>query len=144
MQQITVPQFIYVEDTILGPLTVRQFLIMIVDFILTIICYKLFDFSLFLTSSIVLFAIFGGFAFVKVNGQNFHLFFLNLLKTLSKPRLRVWLNIDKEEMFGVEEDSIDFSPVEVKSGIGSTRLSELAISVDTGGKYKINYEQTAG
>ncbi len=48
MAQYVVPQFITVEDKILGPITVRQFLILLVDTGLMFIFYKIFDFSLFL------------------------------------------------------------------------------------------------
>ncbi len=80
MQQFTVPQFIDVEDKIIGPVTTRQFIIMLSGALLIAVCYKLFDFSLFVTVSILIILIFGTFAFIKVNGRPFHLFILNLFR----------------------------------------------------------------
>ena len=51
MQQFTVPQFIDVEDKIIGPITTRQFVIMLAGFTLIGISYKLFDFSFIKFSS---------------------------------------------------------------------------------------------
>ncbi len=45
MRQFTVPQFIDVEDKIIGPLTVRQFLIMLTGFAVIGVSYKFADFS---------------------------------------------------------------------------------------------------
>ncbi|MDO8260800.1 MAG: PrgI family protein, partial [Candidatus Magasanikbacteria bacterium] len=92
MQQFTVPQFIDVEDKIIGPITVRQFIIMLTGFVFIGIGYKLFDFSLFLVVGILIFGVSGIFAFLKINGMPFHFFILNFVQTFKKPGLRVWNN----------------------------------------------------
>jgi hypothetical protein len=74
MEQITVPQFLDVEDKIIGPITVRQFIEMLMGGIVIFIFYKSFDFSLFIVSSLLVFAITMIFAFAKINGQPFHNF----------------------------------------------------------------------
>ena len=48
MQQFTVPQFIDVEDKILGPISVRQFLIMLGGGLFAFVAYKVADFALFI------------------------------------------------------------------------------------------------
>ena len=48
MQQFVVPQFIDVEDKVIGPVTVRQFLILLVGGGVLFIAYRLSDFTLFL------------------------------------------------------------------------------------------------
>ena len=50
MQQFTVPQFIDVEDKVIGPITVRQFIIMLAGFLAIAICYKLLDFAAFIVA----------------------------------------------------------------------------------------------
>ena len=136
MKQFSVPQFIDIEDKIIGPLTVRQFLIGLSWFILTAVCYRLFDFALFVTVGSILFVIFGTFAFAKVNGQAFHLFFLNLVKTLIKPNLRTWNNnsLNYESDDAMEVISVNASIAQKDFDTG--RLAELAMQVDTGGRYR--------
>jgi len=138
MQQFTVPQFIEVEDKIIGPITTRQFSIMLSGFILIGISYKLFDFSLFITVAVLIFAISGMFAFFKVNGMPFHFFILNFVQTTKKPSLRVW-NLEDREMEVVEDDQSvqeKKEPTPEPKLYNTSRLTELALTVDTEGVYR--------
>lgn len=137
MQQFTVPQFIDVESKIIGPITTRQFLIILAAAVIVGISYKLFDFSLFLTITVVVLIITAVFAFVKVNGRPFHYFVLNITQTLRRPGIRVWNNrltvfeeIDRTPFVKPEQKPV------VKEPYKKSRLAELALVVDTKGKYK--------
>jgi len=138
MQQFTVPQFIDVEDKIIGPITARQFIIMLAGFILIAICYRLFDFSLFLTVAIVLFGLSITFAFIKINGRPFHLFVLNLIQTIKRPSLRVWNHLTGRSVGdSIKEDkqmvtSAKSAPAE---RLPESRLAELSLIVDTKGAF---------
>jgi len=138
MQQFTIPQFIDVEDKIIGPITTRQFIIMLGGIILIAIFYKLFDFTLFVTASVFDFIIAITFAFVKINGRPFHLFILNVIQTLKRPKLRVWGNAGAKIMNETEaiDDMIKArQPVPVKH-YATSRLAELSLMVDTGGAFR--------
>jgi len=139
MQQFTVPQFIDVENKIFGPITTRQFLIFLSAAIIIAISYKAFDFSLFLFVSIISFIIAVVFAFVKINGRPFHLFLLNLIQTIRRPSLRVWNNrlvinemTEKAPLIKAEEKTAP------KEYYKESRLAEIALVVDTKGRYKGN------
>jgi len=138
MRQFTVPQFIDVEDKIIGPITTRQFLILLVCAIWIGICYSFFTFGLFLFIAVLSFAIFGTVAFVRVNGRPFHYFILNIIQTLKKPKLRIWnhkktLNIQHESEIKHVEKNI-MAPK--KRRFSTSRLAELSLVVDTAGMYK--------
>lgn len=137
MQQFTVPQFIDVENKIIGPITTRQFLILLSAAIMIAICYKIFDFSLFLFCTVVILGIAATFAFVKINGRPFHFFVLNIIQTLRRPRLRVWNN----RLIALEQlEKVDFKKQEAKPPVKeyyqTSRLAEIALVVDTKGRYK--------
>lgn len=138
-QQYTVPQFIDVEDKILGPLTVRQFLIMMAVALILFILYKLFNFAVFLIGGIPLFAFGATLAFVKINGQAFHFFLLNLIQTSRKPLLRVW---DKSLTTAEVQALLKTPPVPPpppkirKEPLTTNKLSEISLIVNTGGVYK--------
>lgn len=140
MQQFTVPQFIDVEDKIIGPITTRQFVIMLLGFIIMAIFYAIFDFSLFATASLLVFAITGTFSFAKINGRPFHFFVLNVIQTLKRPRLRVWINVndvDFDTGDKQEKDSFDQNiEIKKKKRPSLSRLNELSLIVDTKGTYK--------
>lgn len=137
MQQFTVPQFIDVESKIIGPITTRQFLILLGAAILIAASYKLFDFTLFLTVSIGVFLIAVAFSFVKINGRPFHFFVLNATQTFRRPRLRVWNNkitpVQQEEKIPYVKAEVK---AEAKEYYKTSRLAEMALIVDTKGRYK--------
>jgi hypothetical protein len=133
-----VPQFIEVEDKIIGPLTVRQFLLLLVTTFVMFIEYKLTDFGLFLATGIPTFIIGGVFAFFRVNGQPFHFFVLNMVQTFRRPGKRVW---DKEYTDAELNEIIRKPPPPPpqarirKAPLAATKLTELSLVVNTGGVY---------
>lgn len=136
MQQFTVPQFIDVEDKIIGPVTTRQFLILLVAAIFIGIAYRLFDFSLFVLLTAVVSLISFVIAFVKINGRPFHFFALNLIQTFKKPSLRVW-NKTYAASAVIEEDELEqVTHMPTKNlNLKSSRLDQMSLIVDTYGRY---------
>lgn len=138
MDQFLVPQFIDVEDKVIGPITVRQFIIMLVVGLLIFITYKLADFTLFLFLGITEFAVGGTLAFLRINGQPFHFFLLNVLETWRSPHRRVWNKTLKDVELRVYMAETPPPPPEVhvhKQMISRSRLKEISLIVDTGGVY---------
>ncbi|NCO00152.1 PrgI family protein [Candidatus Falkowbacteria bacterium] len=136
MQQFTVPQFIDVENKIIGPMTVRQFMIFLAAAIIVGISYRLFDFSLFLTIAIVVLSLAATFGFVKINSQFFHLFLLNVIKTLRRPGTRVWNHTAVDTKTPDAPNIVSppvVSPVKLYK---KSRLAELSLIVDTKGRYQ--------
>lgn len=139
MQQFVVPQFIDNEDKILGPITVRQFLIILVAVIICAAFYKLADFTGFLLALIFV----GGgsivLAFVKVNGRPFHYFILNLVQLILHPSIRVW-KLERKPSNAKQAIENKKSETQVprmvsRKHLSANRLSELSLLVDTGGQY---------
>lgn len=140
-EKFIVPQFIDSEDKIWGPITVRQFIIILVGGLFAFLAYKLADFALFLFESVIIVIFIVIFAFYKVNGAPFHVFALNFVEsTFKKPRLRVWRKEHiKVEEFKTKEESKNKKnegPVEEKKIAPNKKLSELSLIIDTGGAYK--------
>lgn len=137
MQQFVVPQFIDVETKIIGPITARQFLIILAATLLAALFYRLFHFNTFLILTIITFAIAATFSFARVNGRPFHFFVLNLLQTMRRPATRVWNHkviVPEQEEIIITKKS-DYEPV-AKNRYKGSRLAEISLIVDTGGKYK--------
>ena len=138
-EQFVVPQFIDAEDTIMGPVTARQFVIMMVAAIVDGILYKILSFNLFLLFGIPILLAAGILAFFRINGMPFHFFLLSIMQTFRRPRLRVWdkkkTNEQLREYLSQKIEEIPLPP-ERKSPPGTSRLQELTLVVDTGGVYK--------
>ncbi|MBE7525008.1 PrgI family protein [candidate division WWE3 bacterium] len=135
-----VPQFIENEDKILGPITVRQFVLSLATFFLLFLEFRLLKLAYFIPLGLLTAGIGGAFGFIKVNGQPFHVFFLNFVQTVSRPNLRVWnkdytdaelRQIIKPQLIVEEEKK---GPAR-KARPGSTRLRDLSLTVNTGGVY---------
>jgi hypothetical protein len=143
--QFVVPQFIDVEDKILGPITVRQFIILLAAGFLLVIFYKLFNFITFIVVGLPILVLAIVLAFVKINGMPFHFFLLNIIQTLRKPNLRVWdKTISKDEAKAKLEKKPE--PVTTKKATKApattSRLQELSLVVNTGGVYRPEEEET--
>ncbi|MFA5128845.1 MAG: PrgI family protein [Patescibacteria group bacterium] len=139
MQQFVIPQFIDVEDKIIGPITSRQFIILLAVTIILFIAYKLLTFFYFLAFGIPVFGLGIVLAFIKVNGQPFHFFLLNLIQTTRRPKLRVWnkeSTADELRQFLKKEEVKIIPPRPVKERMVATKLAELSLIVNTGGVYK--------
>lgn len=140
MDQIIVPQFLDVEDKIIGPITVRQFIELMVAGLLIFIFYKIFDFSLFAVSSLLTLGIALVVAFIKINGQPFHFFLLNFFATLKSPKLKVWRKqYSDSELIRIRDDNEikkRLPKTIIRQPVTSSRLSELSLIVDTGGVYR--------
>lgn len=139
MDQFVVPQFIDVEDKIFGPVTTRQFVILLVAGLFLFIAFKLADFALF----VFLLAVVGGgaliLAFVKINGQPFHYFILNIFQTLRRPSRRVWNKTYTKAELEVLRKGEKIEIMEVAEPIPQlsySRIRDLSLTVNTGGYYK--------
>lgn len=143
MQQFTVPQFIDVEDKVIGPVTVRQFVIILFAAGLIAICYKVFYFTTFLVLTVIIAFLTVIVAFVKINGVNFHLFLANFFITMFKSNTRVWNNAFGKEHLRIETEKVvvhDEVVVPAKH-YATSRLTELSLIVDTQGVFRGNNPQ---
>lgn len=134
----TVPQFIDVEDKILGPLTTRQFLIMLLVVMVDAILYKTLDFVTFLLLGVTLLALGGIFAFFRVNGQPFHFFLLNMVQTLKRPAVRIWDKMQTDSELLALIRTVPPPPPKPKirkDAYTGSKLAELSLVVNTGGVF---------
>ncbi len=139
MQQFVVPQFIDVEDKIFGPITTRQFLILLSAGGTLFLCFKYLDLVLFAIAAFILGGLALIFAFYKPNGQLFHYFLLNIVQTNSKPKLRIWRkDPTREELEYLRKlgTEIKAEVAPAKKEIHRAHIKNLALIVNTGGYYK--------
>lgn len=140
MQQFLVPQFSDVEPKILGPLTVKNFMVIIIGILLCVLAWKFADITLFILEALLIITITALVGFVKINGRSFHLFLLDLVNFSKKGKIRVWnkeydkIKVIQEEKEEKEEEK------KTKDIITGSKLNDLSLLLDTGGAYKIDDE----
>jgi len=137
-QQFVVPQFIDVEDKIIGPITTRQFLIIMATTMILFVMYKILRFLYFVLTGLPIVGIAATFAFARVNGAPFHMFFLNILQTMRRPKTRVWYKEMNDAELRASLAAAPIAPPKAeapKEEIVSSRLQELTLVANTGGVY---------
>jgi hypothetical protein len=139
MNQFVAPQFIDVEDRIIGPITTRQFIMAIVWGVILFLSYKIFDLSLLIPIALVDTMWLVIFGFIKINGRKFGDYIGSMMEAIRRPKVRVWskqvmMSQLKEKEEDIDSVKTDFVPR--KSMIEPKHLAELALIVDTGGRYE--------
>lgn len=131
------PQFIDIEPKIIGPITARQFIILVIGGGFTFLSYKIFDLVVFILLVVFFFLpIILSFAFLNINGRPFHFFLLSFIQTSRRPSLRIWKkeNIAFKEI-EIKKEKIKTEIITVRRTLPMRKLSHLSLQVDTGGKF---------
>ncbi|PIZ00453.1 hypothetical protein COY62_02460 [bacterium (Candidatus Howlettbacteria) CG_4_10_14_0_8_um_filter_40_9] len=127
--QYKVPQNIDIEDQVIGPLTLKQFLYLMVGFgILFVIKYSVPGFLFFPIAAIVG-SFFLALAFFKPGDRPFEVYLMSVVFAMAKPRKRIWKKlpyVHKEEVVEKKEEVFE-------KNISSENLERLAFIIDSGG-----------
>ncbi|OIP55951.1 hypothetical protein CO134_00055 [Candidatus Kuenenbacteria bacterium CG_4_9_14_3_um_filter_39_14] len=140
MDHFVAPQFIDVEDRIIGPITTRQFIIMVIGGVVIFAAYKILDTAGFILLALITALAVIVFGFVKINGRRFHEFVGSIVEAIKRPKVRVWYKyVPISEVMAdgrnkpLDTIKTDFVP---RQSIQPKKLRDLALIVDTGGRYQ--------
>ena len=134
MTQYQVPQFIDIEDRIVGPLTLKQFLYLAFAGAVLFVAWFIFKFYIWIIVAFPITAAALAFAFIKINDRPFVYFFLSFITYYLKPKLYLFSTIPiKLETKILSKPSFDKAK-EGEEKITRSKLKELALSLDTGAK----------
>ncbi len=108
--QFKIPQDVQREDTIVGPLTMRQLIITAVGGGITYGIYtvlsRTYTWQVWFIPTFILGAITIAFAFVKVHELSFIQYILSGIAYLFLPRKRVWIKGSGDPVHGIEQPKI--------------------------------------
>ena len=130
MQRFQVPQFITVEDKIIGPLTLKQILYLASGVgIILLAFWKL--------QGVVLFTVFGivgalsaSLAFLKISDQPFSTIFKNAIMYFLRPHVYIWKKAVPTGTQEKEEEEVE-TIVKETPRMSHSKLTELSWSLDT-------------
>lgn len=131
MRQYQVPQFITVEDKVIGPFTIKQSLYLGAGAILITIIRQILQPFLFWPISILIAAFAASLAFLKINEQPFPVVLKNSFFFLIRPRMFMWKRepaprpAEKQAATPKQETVIRAIPK-----LSESKLSDLAWSLD--------------
>ncbi len=92
-----VPQFIDVEEKIIGPMTFKQVLYLVSAGGVLFVLYFFIEFWLFIIIGVLVFGTACAFAFIKIGGRTLGRFLTCVLAYAFMPRFFVWKKIERKE-----------------------------------------------
>jgi hypothetical protein len=131
MPLFSVPKFIERESPIVGPLTFKQFIFILVTVVIGFIIYRTFPFFLSLPLLVILGALGFSLAFLKIREIPFYKILLEGLTFFFKPKRLYWgkkkreVSIVSERMELKKEEKV---PLKIKRG---GKLKETTIQIET-------------
>lgn len=143
--QYKVPQNVDIEDKVIGPLTLRQFMILLMAVgVIIVLNFILVDAlrMLFWLLAVLIMAVAVVFAFANYGEQKMEIFFMSALRTFTLPKKRVWKKEEatiQETHKATPDKKTESSPVQ-KKDLAEARndFQRLAEIVDSGGFSVIN------
>lgn len=138
--QYKVPQHVDIEDKVIGSLTIRQFIIVLIGVAIIGLMKVLLVGPLellFWPIAFIIGASFGAVAFAKYGDQNMEVFLLSAFRTFTSPRKRVWQKekyqpeANSEKPIAKEPEAPQDTRIGIESAEGG--LAKLAEIVDSGG-----------
>jgi len=137
MGQYKVPQNVETEDKILGPLSVKQFIYVIIALMWAFLMWRIFS-AYIIIALIFAFPVTGFFlllGFGQREGVPFEDYVVAFIRFLIVPRKRMWIKDDSKEVIvkDVEKPKEEFG---VGKNVSSGQLKKLANIIDTRGNYK--------
>ena len=128
--QYSVPQFVDVEDKVIGPLTIKQFLWMLGGSGTSLVLWFVLPKVLAVIVIIPLILLSAAFAFYKVNGNPFYIYVANLFSFAIKPKTRVWKrDVDVKVEIPKEATKKEVKEPE-KQQLSDVDLSRLVYTLD--------------
>ena len=132
--QFAVPQFTDVEDKLFGPLTLKQFLVLMATGGVIVFFYSLLKFSVFFFFFSIPVGLFGIFmAFGKFNGRPMFGYVGVFISYLSKPQVRIFKREEMNVTMSFKKESKKVEPAHAISRLdepGVSRLKKLAYLLD--------------
>ncbi len=125
-----VPQFVDIEDKVVGPLTLRQFLIYVGAVLGLIPVFLVVDLSLFLTIALPVIGLAVMFAHVKINQKTLFQVVMNAVTFYGKGQLYIWRRTNQLKLLSVSGD--EYGELIAQTG-PSLSLAERARELETQG-----------
>lgn len=101
--QFQIPQFIEVEDKVIGPLTIKQFIYLAIAGAISFALFFVFKLWLWLFVTVILGAAAGSMAFIKYNGQPLAKVIVSALSFFWRPHLYLWQREVTEKIVSLPE-----------------------------------------
>lgn len=124
-----VPQFIEIEDKIVGPFTAKQLGWIGIGGILLVIGWNVLDRSAFFVSAIFIAAIFGALAFYRPYNQPLINFIMSSIYFVFRPKMYVWRR-NYDNIKPARRETIKKEIIQSKKIFDQTKIEEITKILD--------------
>lgn len=140
--QFSVPQFIDVEDKIVGPFTGKQTIYLICGGGIILLCFTLFNFFFFVITLIIVAPLTLAFVFYRPKGITLAQYLSNILDYVTTNHLYVWRREPLITMYKTvqKKHTVREEPMKV---VSRSRIRDLANLLDTSASVSMPYETKA-
>ena len=140
--QYSVPQFINIEDKIVGPFTGKQTICLIIGGGLLMLFFTIFDFIFFVVMAIIIIPVTLAFAFWKPKGISVYRLILNRINFGVSNHFYIWRREPDNRMFKTTQKVKSVKEV-IEKNVSKNRIRELAWLLDTSTSVSLPYEVKA-
>lgn len=129
MQQFQVPQFIEVEDKIIGPFTLKQFLYLAGGAAIIFILYVSLPFWITVPASLPVAAFAFSLAFLKIHGRPFITLLNNGFNYVTSAKIYIWKKEEQKEKITMEPFKKEGGQLQMPK-LTKRKLQDLSWSLD--------------
>lgn len=129
-----VPQFTDIQDRIIGPLTLKQFMLYLAAVLVNIPIYLLSDMSLFLTLALPIMGIAALFAHFRLHGKTLEEVVMNAIRFYTQGQMFIWRRGDDEKLITIKDAVWREEVTPLVHGRVTTSLTNMAQALETQGK----------
>lgn len=130
MKQYQVPQFLTIEDKVIGPFTIRQAVYLGAGAALIVGARMFLKSYLFFPIAVFVGGLAVTLAFLKINGQPFPIVLKNAFLYVLRPRLYIWRRVPTTEKKEKIKRAEPETPATSTQKLTKSKLSDLAWSLD--------------
>ncbi len=145
MLQYNVPQFVDQQDKVIGPLTIKQFMFLVIGVVLAGFLWPITpNILFFLIFAIPVLVIAIMLAFVKIRGQTFLTFVINVIIFFIQPQLFLWSRDPKSQSEIIVRPTVQKKDTTSKTPdkqYSQRRVEEIAWVLDTYGQKTVEDEE---
>lgn len=130
MALFNIPQFIDIEDKIVGPLTAKQLGWLAAGGVLLLVLWSMLDMSAFIMAALIVGFIFGMLAFYRPNNQSLLIYILSIFSFFTKPKMYVWRRIPEIEKAKKAIAKKTQAATAAPKGINENKIEEISKMLD--------------
>lgn len=128
---IDVPQFVDIEDRIVGPLTAKQLGWLALGGVIILALWALLSLPVFIFATIFVVILFGGLAFYRPYNQSLISFIISSFSFIFKSKMYIWKRLPEKEIAKKAATKIEEIAVIRKKTASEEKIKEISKILDT-------------